>query len=340
MSRVYVGQIKTFILNWNPEILKQKFLQLLVVRKVLKWARVYSPPGFSGVTIHEVLTFVIEETQKDNLTTRANSISFSLFLSIFPAIIFLFTLLPLFPVVQDYTSMLSEQLVGVIPKNAHDYVFAIIYDITAIKRDGLLSLGAVLALFFSSNGMMTLMSGFDKAYNDTFKPRAWWKTRLIALALTVVLSLLLILSLIMMVVEGKVMTYLRNVYHISDGLLTTVSIFNWTFSIFMIYTGISLIYAFGPSMHRRISFINVGSIIATVLSLLTSLGFSYFINNFGRYNEIYGSIGALIVMMIWIQFNSFIMLVGFELNASLAVHRTLRYLQRTKISPKSNAAGN
>lgn len=303
-------------------------MHLWLVRKLLEWSKIYSPPGFSGVTVHEVLSFVIKETQKDNLTTRANSISFSLFLALFPAIIFLFTLLPLMPVVQDYTAMLSEQLTGVIPQSAHDYIFSIIYDITSIKRDGLLSLGAVLALFFSSNGMMTLMSGFDKAYNDTFKPRIWWKTRLVALGLTVILSFLLIISLIMMVVEGKVMSYLRDVYHISETLLTTVSIFNWAFSIFMIYTGISLIYAFGPSMHRRISFINIGSITATLLSLLTSLGFSYFINNFGRYNEIYGSIGALIVMMIWIQFNSFVMLVGFELNASLAIQKSIRYRKR------------
>lgn len=314
--------------------IKKVFLQLPLVKRVIEWSKVYSPPGFSGVTLYEVLTFVTKEIQKDNLTTRANSVSFSLFLSLFPAIIFLFTLLPLFPVVKDYTTMLSEQLRGVIPQSAHDYIFSIINDITSIKRDGLLSLGAVLALFFSSNGMLTLMSGFDKAYNDTFKPRSWWKTRIVAIVLTIILSLLLIVSLIMMVVEGKVMDYFRDTYNISNTILFSVSLLNWIFSIFMIYTGISLIYAFGPSMHRRISFINIGSILATVLSLMTSLGFSYFINNFGRYNEVYGSIGALIVMMVWIQFNSFIMLVGFELNASLAVYKTKRYKLKTKLAKR------
>lgn len=302
--------------------LVQNLKELPFVQKVTGWSKVYSPPGFSGLTLYEVLVFLFNEMRKDNLTTRANSISFSLFLSLFPAIIFLFTLLPLFPVVKDYTTMLSENLKGVIPENAHQYIFSIINDITSIKRDGLLSLGAALALFFSSNGMLTLMSGFDKAYNETFKPRAWWRTRLIAIGLTVILSLLLIVSLIIMVVEGKVMDVLKNAYHIPDIILGSVSIFNYIFSIFMVYTGISLIYTFGPSMYRRISFINIGSIIATVLSLLTSLGFSYFINNFGKYNEIYGSIGALMVTMVWIQLNSFILLVGFELNASLAVKKT------------------
>jgi len=311
------------------------FLNLPVIKKLLEWSKKYSPPGFSGLSLNEVIAFVIKEIQKDNLTTRANSISFSLFLSIFPAIIFLFALLPLFPVVKDYTQMLSEQLEGVIPKNAHEYIFAIINDITSIKRDGLLSLGAILALFFSSNGMLTLMSGFDKAYNHTFKPRNWLKTQLVALALTVVLSLLLIVSLILMVLEGEALDYLRNTFHISETLLVSLSIINWLFAIFMVYTGISLIYTFGPSMHKRIPFINIGSIIATFLSLLTSLGFSYFINNFGRYNEIYGSIGALIVMMVWIQFNSFILLVGFELNASISVHRTIRYKKKIAMEEKN-----
>ena len=310
--------------------LKQQFYDLPFVQKTIAWSKVYSPTGFSGMTIYEVVTFVIEEIQKDSISTRANSIAFSLFMSIFPAIIFLFTLLPLFTIVQDYTAMLSDQLQGVIPQSAHDYIFSIITDITSIKRDGLLSLGAILALFFSSNGMLTLMSGFDKAYHQTFKPRHWIKTRLIALALTIVLSLLLIVSLIMMVVESKVIEYLKTELLIADSLLISVSIFNWLFAVFMVYTGISITYTYGPSMYRRIPFINVGSLLATFLSLLTSLGFSYFINNFGRYNEIYGSIGALIVMMVWIQFNCLILLIGFELNASIAVHKTSRYLKKQK----------
>ena len=234
------------------------------LKRLLSWSKTFIPRGFSGVSLYEVVTFVLKETQKDNLTTRANSVSFSLFLSIFPAIIFIFTLLPLFTIVQDYTTMLSDQLRGVIPKNAHEYIFSIINDITSIKRDSLLSFGALLALFFSSNGMLTLMSGFDKAHHETFKPRKWYISRLIAIGLTVVLTLLLIVSLIMLVLEGHVITYLRDVIRFSDVLIFLFSVFNWFFAIFLVYTGISLIYTLGPSMHRRIPFINVGALIATI----------------------------------------------------------------------------
>ncbi len=190
-------------------------LSLPLVKRCIQWSKEYSPPGFSSVPLFDVLKFVIVETQKDNLTTRANSISFSLFLSVFPAIIFIFTLLPLFTFVQDYTTMLSSQTEGVIPKSAHDYIFSVINDITSIKRDGLLSLGALGALFFSSNGMLTLMSGFDKAYNHSFKHRTWWKSRMVAIGLTVVLTLLLIISLMMMVLESVALEYIRQVFHAS-----------------------------------------------------------------------------------------------------------------------------
>jgi membrane protein len=297
-----------------------------VIKKAISWSKLYYPPGFSKVSLYDTISFVINETRKGNLTTRANSIAYSLFLSIFPAIIFLFTLLPLFPVVQDYTEMLSKQLQGVIPKNAHDYIFSVITDITSIKRDGLLSLGALLALYFSSNGMLTLMSGFDKAYKETFKHRSWMASRLMAIVLTIILFILLIVTLVLMVLEGRAIGYLRDVYKISETILLSVSLLNWVFALFMVFTGISLIYTLGPSMHRRIPFFNVGSIMATLLSVGASFCFSFFINNFGRYNEVYGSIGALIVTMIWLQFNSFILLLGFELNASISIHNQRRSL--------------
>ena len=333
MSSLFAGQIKTIVLIRRNINIQQILLDVPFVRRILSWSRRYSPPGFSGISLFDTIHFLVQEVKKDNLTTRANSVAYSLFLSIFPATIFIFALLPLFPIVKDYTVLLSDQLRGVIPKSAHDYIFSIIYDITSIHRDGLLSAGALLALYFSSNGMETLMSGFDKAYHHTFKPRPWYKRRLVAIMLTVVLTILLIVSLIMVVLEDRAIEWLRHGYQLPEMALFLIAILNGLFAIVFVYTGISLIYTFGPSMHRRIPFINVGSIIATFLSLATSLAFSYFINNFGRYNELYGSIGALMVVLVWIQLNSFIILVGFELNASISVHKSIRFSLSKKKEP-------
>ncbi len=292
--------------------------------RFIEWTKEFSPWGFSGLPLYDVVDFVWKEAKKDNIMIRANAVSFSIFLSLFPAIIFLFTLLPLIPGVQDFTTTLSDNLSKVLPKSVHDFIFNIIIDLTSIKRDGLLSVGAFLALWFSSNGMLNLMSGFDKAYNDTFIDRPWFKDRIVAVALTIILSLLLISSLVAVVVEGKVLEWLASHYQFSAVFLWVISFLNKLFALFVVFTGISLIYRYGPAMHRRTAFFNIGSVIATVFSILTSFIFSEFINNFSRYNEVYGSIGALIVTMIWIQLNALIMLIGFELNASVAIHKTAR----------------
>jgi membrane protein len=311
---------------------KRKKRKVVATRweRFIEWTKDFSPWGFSGVSIYDAVTFVVKESQKDNIMIRANSVSFSVFLSLFPAIIFLFTLLPLIPGVQDYSNMLSERLAAVIPTSAHEFIFNIINDITSIKRDGLLSFGAIMALWFSSNGMLNLMSGFDKAYNDTFIDRPWFKDRIVAIALTIILSLLLIISLVAVVIEGKALTYLGQTFDIPAFILVIIAFINKLVAIFFVYTGISLIYRYGPAMYRRIAFINIGSVVATIFSILTSIIFSYFINNFNRFNEVYGSIGALMVTMVWIQLNAYIILVGFELNASVAIHKTARWKERNK----------
>jgi membrane protein len=169
------------------------------------------------------------------------------------------------------------------------------------------------------------MAGFDKAYNDTFRDRPWYKDRLVAIGLTIIISLLLIGSLIAVVLENKFLSYLVHTFHIPSMVSIILSLINKLITIFIVYTAISLVYRYGPAMYRRIPFINVGSILATLVSLLTSIVFSHFINNFNRFNEVYGSIGALMVTMIWIQLNALIILIGFELNASLAIHKTARW---------------
>jgi len=291
------------------------------LRRVLKK---YSLPGFSGVPIYDVCSFVYKEAMRDDITTRANSIAFSFFIALFPAIIFLFTLLPLLPVTADYLEILEKSLSGVLPNNAHEYLFGIIEDVASIKRSGLLSFGFFLAIFFASSGMATIMSGFDKTYEITFKYRSFLKSRLIALLLTILLSGLLILSLVFIILGKPLLGNLINSAHMAQHYVFIITVIKWLLVFFFTYMGISSIYHYGPSMYKKISFWNPGAVLATLLSILSSLAFSYFVNNFGRYNELYGSIGALIVIMLWLQINAFILLVGFELNASIAVNRDLR----------------
>jgi membrane protein len=304
-------------------IIVKKILDLPILKHIVDWSKRYAFPGFSNVPIFYIIKFIVEEAQKDNLTTRANAVAFSLFISIFPAIIFVFTLLPYLPFTADYTEIVAGTLEGVLPSNIHTYLMDIIYDITSIKRQGLLSLGFILAIFFSSSGMLTLMYGFDKSYHITFKERGYFYKYWIANVLTVTLLAMLVGSIALFLTGSMLQKYVLNTlgYPIMGGLL--FSFFKYALFLFVIYYGISLIYKHGPSMKKKTSFFNPGSILATVLLLSASWLFSWFINNFGRYNELYGSIGALVAFLLYLQITSFIILVGFELNAAIAVNRDL-----------------
>lgn len=321
----------------------KSILGLPILKQILAWSKVYSIPGFSGVPIYNIIVFIYKEMMRDNITTRANSVAFSLFLAIFPFIIFLFTLLPILfqptdfatflqnilPASENitqsssYIDILREYMEGALPDNANKYLLGIIEGIIGIKREGLLSLGFILAIFFASSGMLTIMSGFDKSYEDTFKTRSYIKKRMVALMLTVLLSLLFIVSFFLLIIGSLILSYISERLGLTDSSVWMITIIKSIAAFILLYTGITILYRYGPSLKKRITLINPGSILATLLSILTSIGFSYFVNNFGRYNELYGSIGALIVIMLWLQFNAFVILIGFELNASIAVNRDI-----------------
>lgn len=198
---------------------------------------------------------------------------------------------------------------------------------------GLLSIGFFLALYFSSNGMSKLMEGFDKSYNSTFKSRSFFKHRLIALGLTLLLFGLLTMSIGLIVLGRQLLQFIVDTFSLSAASEYTFLTLRWIVVIVLFYSVITSIYRYGPSMVKKIRLLSPGATLATFLSIFSSVLFSYFVNNFARYNEIYGSIGALIVVLIWLQINAFILLLGFELNASIAVNSDLR---RASIKSKSN----
>jgi len=302
--------------------------ELPIIEQILEWSKNYVSPGFDEVPIYNVVRFVIEEIGKDNITTRASAVAFNFFLSLFPLIIFLLPLLAQTSEAIKYLELFRESIKGVIPGNAENYIFETVQGIQDEGSITWLGLSFFLAIFFSSTGMDTLMTGFDKSYDATFKKRSYIRQRFIAVLLTLLLSTLVIASVVLIILGNQ---FLGNIFQWigMDQSPTIIKvILRWVILLLLFYSVITVIYIYGPAMRTRIKFFSPGATLATALSIITSVGFSYFVNVFGRYNEIYGSIGALIVMLIWIQFNSFIMIIGFELNASIAVNRDLRALNK------------
>lgn len=299
------------------------FKELKIVRNILTWSKETALPGFQDVPIYYVIRFIIQEVIKDNITTRANSVAFNFFLALFPFLIFLLPLLAQMPWAEVYLDLLRTSAKGVLPQNAEEYIFGMINSIQTEGQFGWLTLGFFLSLFFSSNGMLGLMSGFDKSYEVTFKSRGFLKTRWVALLLTMLLCFLLIVSILFIIIGNRFISWIISYFELDETISLPFTMVKWMAVLILFYSVITSIYRYGPSMYKKVKIFSPGATLATFLSILTSMAFSAFINNFGRYNEIYGSIGALIVILLWLQLNSFILLTGFELNASIAVNRDL-----------------
>jgi len=300
--------------------------ELPIIEQVLDWSKTHAFPGFENVPIYYVIRFVLQEAQKDKITTRASAVAFNFFISIFPFIIFILPLLARTNAASNYIQLFRDSIKGVIPANAEDYIFQLVEGIKTEGNITWLGVSFFLALFFSSTGMDTLMTGFDKSYDVTFRKRSIIKQRFIALFLTLLLSTLVMASVVMIILGNQFLGLIFDQLGMqgSPGIIKLV--LRWLILLLLFYSVITVIYRYGPAMKKRIRFFSPGATLATILSILTSVGFSYFVNVFGRYNEIYGSIGALLVMLIWIQLNAFVLIVGFELNASIAVNRDLRKL--------------
>ncbi len=306
---------------------RDKILNLPFLVWLKAWMKRTYPPGFQGVSLYAVYSFLKNELVKENINTKANSISFSFFISLFPTIIVLFTLMAYFPIYKNFYLLIKETIHDLMPGNAEVMVLDTIKDLTTIKRNGLMSVGFLLAIYFSSTGMVAMMSGFEKSYKTTFRRYGFFQKRWIAIQLTFLLGFLLLASVVLVILGGTLINLL--VVFTKASWLTKFLLFllRCISILVLMYGGISIIYRLGAPLRRKMPFWNPGALLATLSSILTSVLFSYYVDNFASYNKVYGSIGTLIALMVWLQFNIFIVLAGFELNASIAVNRDLKEVE-------------
>ncbi|MBK8487752.1 MAG: YihY/virulence factor BrkB family protein [Chitinophagales bacterium] len=281
-----------------------------------------SLPGFYKVSIWDVGEFFFQEIRRDRIAVRAGAISFNFLLALFPSIIFLFTLIPYIPV-QDLDRYLLNTLHEVLPESGFQFLESTITDIVSIKRGGLLSFGFLLAFFFATNGVNGLLLAFNKEH-PMYRRRGMLRSRLAAFRLTFYLFFLFIVSILLIIAGDKVVFWFADkIGFLSVFSIILLSVIKWIVILLLFFTGISLIYYYGPTKRYRYKFLTPGGTFASIFSVLTSLGFGSFVNNFGLYNEVYGSIGTLIVLMIWMNLNSFVLILGFEINNSIIMNKEI-----------------
>lgn len=285
-------------------------------RLLIEWTKVIILPGFSPLPLYTVATFFFQEISKDSLVNKASSLAYNFMLAIFPGIIFLFTLIPYIPI-NGFQDQLMELISLILPGNAYLAVESTLEDIIKIQNSSLLSFGFFASLFFATNGIHTLMQTFNKS-SLIIESRSWLRQRLVALTLTLLMVSALVLGLIIIIAGEYVFTYLQSELSFKDSFwVYVVDTARWLTLTLIYFITISMLYRYGPATPKKWQFFSAGSWLATILAVLTFWGFSFYIQNFGNYNKVYGSIGTLIVIMIWLYLNSLIILIGFELNASI-----------------------
>lgn len=296
---------------------RSKTLLLEFLQKLINASKAIRPPRFSGLTLYDIGYFFIVETQKSAITTRASAVAFTLFLALFPAIIFIFSLIPLLPIANLHQQLLTE-LHTLLPEAAYQVAVVTITDLVKTQHNGLLSFGFLVTLYFATNSINALMDAFNQAIHVA-ETRSFFKQRCVSLLLFVVLSVLLqTASLLIIFSEVAIHYAVDHGLLLSDwGEILLLILGKWLVAFLLLYTAISLLYFFGPVNSANYQFISPGALLATVLSITASLLFNYYVNNFGAYNKVYGSIGSIMVIMLWLEFNCLIMLIGFDLNAKI-----------------------
>jgi len=313
------------------EWVHRQLLQFRFYSKFIEWSKGCILPGFSPLPLYTVATFFFREIGKEALVNKSSSLAYSFMLAIFPGIIFLFTLIPFIPI-----NNFQDQLLGlielVLPHNAYEAFETTLKDIVKNQNGRLLSFGFLSAIFFATNGVKNLMKAFNKSSLVT-ETRSWIKQRLIALALTMTICISIIICISAMALGEVLLNHLKNELHIRDSWsVYAIQLTRWTLLAALYFITISILYRYGPSHAKKWKLFSAGAWLATILAFLTIWGFSYYINHFARYNKVYGSIGTLIVVMIWLYLNSLILLIGFELNASVDVSKRSVKIIRTNFN--------
>lgn len=308
----------------------KRILKFKLLVRILKGSRTIILPGFEGLSLYIVTKFFFKGLKNGTINMRASSLAFSFFLALFPSIIFVFTLIPYIPIdhFQDYLFNLMQ---SIMPKSAFEATQDTIADIIIKPRSGLLSLGFFSALYFSTNGFNALINAFNETYH-TLETRKPIYQRLVSLMMVIVTVNMIAIAITLIILSEM---GLSKLIHTSTSLYYLLLIGKYLILFGLCFCLISFNYYVGPKRKKGWKFFSAGSMFATVLIVIASVLFGYYVNNFGKYNTLYGSIGTLIVIMMLIYINSFILLLGFDLNASIHTakknHKPLKMLEKDTV---------
>ena len=296
---------------------EKRLRKIPVIGTLVVWMEGVIIPGTEGLSLYDFWELYSVGIIKGTFSTRAGAIAFSFFMALFPFFLFLLNLIPYIPV-KGFREPFLNFIYGMLPSHTSAFFEPILLDIAANQRAGLLSFTLIFAIFLMANGVNTIFTGFEYSYHTSLN-RSIVRQYLVALGVSIFLALLLLITV------GVTLYYQYSIANLRYHLFFTrdnkwiSQLGSYLFFVFQIYIVVGTLYYFGTKEGRKHRFFSAGALMTTLLFLLTTYLFGIYIDNFSTYNQLYGSIGALLIMMVYIWLNSNLLLLGFELNATLHI---------------------
>jgi len=295
--------------------IEDKLKKIPILNILVTFLQKIKVPGLKGMTLYDVLEMYTVGIVRGALTTRAGGIAFSFFMAVFPFLLFILTLIPYIPI-EGFQEGLFSFIKEILPPQTFDAVNTVLVDIINNQYGGLLSFGFLLSIFLMTNGVNAIFGGFEYSYHVT-DVRNVFKSYFISLGVSLLMSFFLIVTIISLILyqvalskideKGWFNTNDLNLFFLGKGLLFLM----------MIFTIVALLFRYGTKQGKETKFFSAGALLTTVVSLFTFYLFGIYVVKFAQYNQLYGSIGTLLILMLFVWLNSIILLLGFELNASL-----------------------
>lgn len=304
------------------KLVEDKLDKIPIINILVRFFKQIKLPGLEGLSFYDLLELYITGIVRGALTTRASAIAFSFFMALFPFLLFVLIIIPEIPI-DNFQKEFMDFLESFLPPNTSDFFFENIFEnIENSQRGGLLSSVFILSIALMANGVNAVFSGFENSYHEQLT-RNIIRQYLYALGIALILAFLLIVTIAVLgyfqiyVVDGVLDALETRGYETGEQNVIWTDIAKYVFFVIMVYLATATLYYFGTKEGRQSKFFSIGALFTTLLIILTSYLFGVYIENFGQYNKLYGSIGALLILMFYLWLNSNILLLGYELNASL-----------------------
>ncbi len=295
--------------------IESKLEKIPILNLLVAFGKKIKIPGLQGMSLYDVIEMYIIGIVKGALTTRAGGIAFSFFMAIFPFMLFILSLIPYIPI-EGFQDNLFQLIQEILPPKTFDAVDVVLKDIINNQYSGLLSFGFLASIFLMTNGVNAIFGGFEYSYHVK-EMRNVFRAYIVSLGVSLLMSFFLIVTVVLIIFYQLALAKIDKIGWLNTGDL---NLFYWgrgLLFLLMIFTIVSLLFRFGTKQGKEVKFFSAGAILTTIVSLFTFYLFGIYVDKFATYNQLYGSIGTLLILMLFVWLNAIILLLGFELNASI-----------------------